>query len=81
MTRNTSALGDVVGDLTQHVRKSGLKMGFYYSGGHDRTFNLWPIEQAADYKAVKPRFVALMASTPTGSSKNSSGITTLHPLE
>ncbi|CAM4344123.1 Alpha-L-fucosidase [Mycobacterium basiliense] len=30
---------DVVGDLTSAVRDRGLKMGLYYSGGYDWTFN------------------------------------------
>ena len=30
---------DLVGDLTQAVRARGLKMGLYYCGGYDATFN------------------------------------------
>jgi alpha-L-fucosidase len=45
---------DIVGDLTQAVRVHGLKMGLYYSGGYDWTFNTGPIETATDYQAVKP---------------------------
>jgi alpha-L-fucosidase len=45
---------DIVGDLTKAVDKQGLKMGLYYSGGYDWTFNTGPIETAVDYQAVKP---------------------------
>jgi len=45
---------DLVGELTQAVQKQGLKMGLYYSGGYDWTFNTGPIEKEADYQAVKP---------------------------
>ena len=45
---------DIVGELTAAVRKQGMKMGLYYSGGYDWTFNDGPIETAADYQSVKP---------------------------
>lgn len=45
---------DIVGDLTAAVRKEGMKMGLYYSGGYDWTFNAGPIETAQDYETVKP---------------------------
>jgi alpha-L-fucosidase len=45
---------DIVGDLSQAVRKQGMKMGLYYSGGYDWTFNSGPIETDKDYSAVKP---------------------------
>lgn len=45
---------DIVGELTDAVRKQGLKMGLYYSGGYDWTFNSGPIETNADYETVKP---------------------------
>ena len=45
---------DIVGDLTTAVEKQGLKMGLYYSGGYDWTFNTGPIETEKDYEAVKP---------------------------
>lgn len=45
---------DIVGDLTTAVRKQGLRMGLYYSGGYDWTFNTGPILTTADYEAVKP---------------------------
>lgn len=45
---------DIVGELTAAVRKQGMHMGLYYSGGYDWTFNDGPIETAADYQSVKP---------------------------
>jgi alpha-L-fucosidase len=45
---------DIVGELTAAVRKEGLKMGLYYSGGYDWTFNTGPIETSQDYETVKP---------------------------
>ncbi len=45
---------DIVGDLTTAVRKQGLHMGLYYSGGYDWTFNTGPIMTSADYQSVKP---------------------------
>ena len=45
---------DIVGDLTTAVQKQGMKMGLYYSGGYDWTFNTGPIETDADYQTVKP---------------------------
>lgn len=46
---------DIVGELTAAVRKQGMKMGLYYSGGYDWTFNSGPIETPADYQTVKPQ--------------------------
>ncbi len=46
---------DIVGELTTAVQKQGLKMGLYYSGGYDWTFNTGPIQVNADYDAVKPQ--------------------------
>lgn len=45
---------DIVGDLTTAVQKQGMKMGLYYSGGYDWTFNTGPIETQKDYESVKP---------------------------
>ncbi len=39
---------DLVGDLTTSVRKAGLKMGLYYSGGLDWTFESRPVRTMAD---------------------------------
>jgi alpha-L-fucosidase len=49
------AARDLVGDLTTAVRKAGLRMGLYYSGGYDWTFVPGPIAEAADYQKVKPQ--------------------------
>jgi alpha-L-fucosidase len=46
---------DIVGELTTAVQKQGMKMGLYYSGGYDWTFNAGPIQVNADYNAVKPQ--------------------------
>jgi alpha-L-fucosidase len=46
---------DIVGDLTKAVEKQGMKMGLYYSGGYDWTFNSGPILAAPDYDSVKPQ--------------------------
>jgi len=56
--KNLRAQRDIVGELTDSVRKAGLRMGLYYSGGYDWTFNRGPIEQAHDYETVKPETVA-----------------------
>lgn len=45
---------DLVGELTTAVRKQGLRMGLYYSGGYDWTFVPGPIRVSADYEKVKP---------------------------
>lgn len=49
---------DIVGELTAAVRKAGLRMGLYYSGGYDWTFVPGPIAEAADYQKVKPQSAA-----------------------
>ena len=46
---------DIVGELTAAVRKQGMKMGLYYSGGYDWTFNTGPIAIDKDYETVKPQ--------------------------
>ena len=46
---------DIVGELSDAVRKQGMRMGLYYSGGYDWTFNTGPIETAKDYETVKPQ--------------------------
>jgi len=46
---------DIVGELRAAVRKQGLRMGLYYSGGYDWTFLPGPIREAADYEKVKPQ--------------------------
>ncbi len=49
------ATKDLVGEVTDAVRKQGLRMGLYYSGGYDWTFVPGPIRVAADYKTVQPQ--------------------------
>src|ERR1039458_10087442 len=46
---------DIVGELTNAVRKQGMHMGLYYSGGYDWTFVPGPIRTNADYKKVEPQ--------------------------
>ncbi len=46
---------DIVGELTTAVRKQGMRMGLYYSGGYDWTFVPGPIRVAADYESVQPQ--------------------------
>ena len=46
---------DIVGELAAAVRKQGLRMGLYYSGGYDWTFVPGPIRTDADYKTVQPQ--------------------------
>jgi alpha-L-fucosidase len=46
---------DIVGELTTAVRKQGLHMGLYYSGGYDWTFVPGPIRTSAGYETVKPQ--------------------------
>ena len=53
--KNLHSKRDIVGDLTASVQNAGLKMGLYYSGGYDWTFNRGPIETEKDYEAVKPQ--------------------------
>jgi alpha-L-fucosidase len=49
------ATRDIVGELTASVRKEGLRMGLYYSGGYDWTFVPGPIREVSDYQKVKPQ--------------------------
>jgi alpha-L-fucosidase len=48
------ATRDIVGELSTAVRKQGMHMGLYYSGGYDWTFVPGPIRTVADYQSVKP---------------------------
>jgi len=52
--QNLHASRDIVGELTEAVRKDGLKMGLYYSGGFDWTFNRGPIIGGNDFDSVQP---------------------------
>jgi len=49
------ATRDLVGELSTAVRKQGLRMGLYYSGGYDWTFVPGPIVKASDHQTVKPQ--------------------------
>jgi alpha-L-fucosidase len=49
------AARDIVGELSNSVRKQGLRMGLYYSGGYDWTFVPGPIRVKVDYQKVKPQ--------------------------
>jgi len=49
------ATRDIVGELTAAVRKDGMRMGLYYSGGYDWTFVHGPIKSKEDYQKVKPQ--------------------------
>jgi alpha-L-fucosidase len=46
---------DLVGELTTAVRSSGLKMGLYYSGGLDWTFEERPVATMADLRTTAPK--------------------------
>lgn len=52
--QNYSASRDIVGELTNAVRRHGMKMGLYYSGGLDWTFNPAPIQDAASFLTSAP---------------------------
>jgi alpha-L-fucosidase len=46
---------DLVEEFTKAIRKHGMRVGFYYSGGFDWTFDRGPIRVPSDYAAVKPQ--------------------------
>ncbi len=52
---------DLVGELTDAVREAGLRMGLYYSGGLDWTFNATVIEDLPDLIAAIPQDPAYVA--------------------
>jgi alpha-L-fucosidase len=52
---NYHARRDLVGELTAAVRDRGMKMGLYYSGGLDWTFNETVIQDIADLPAAVPQ--------------------------
>jgi alpha-L-fucosidase len=52
------ATRDIVGELTKAVQGQGMRMGLYYSGGYDWTFNAGPISAKEDYETVKPQSAA-----------------------
>lgn len=46
---------DIVGELTNAVRAKGLRMGLYYSGGLDWTFESQPVASMADLMKTAPK--------------------------
>lgn len=48
------ATRDLVGELSGAVKSRGMRMGLYYSGGLDWTFNEGPITDAADFMVNGP---------------------------
>jgi alpha-L-fucosidase len=50
-----SAERDLVGDLTKAVRAEGMKMGLYYSGGLDWTFETTPIAKREQVRGTVPQ--------------------------
>ena len=53
--RTRSAARDLVGELTDAVRARGMRMGLYYSGGIDWTFNPTVIQDIRDIQAAVPQ--------------------------
>lgn len=43
---------DIAGELAESVREQGMKMGYYYSGGLDWSFNPTPIVARSDVKGT-----------------------------
>jgi alpha-L-fucosidase len=56
--QHLQAQRDIVGELTEAVQHDGMKMGLYYSGGYDWTFNRGPIIGGKDWETVKPETIA-----------------------
>ena len=52
------ATRDIVGELTTAVRKTGMRMGLYYSGGFDWTFVPGPITDKASFVKTQPQSAA-----------------------
>ena len=50
--RTLNASRDIAGDLAAAVRAEGMKMGYYYSGGLDWTFNPKPVETFQDVRGT-----------------------------
>ncbi len=46
---------DLVGELTEQVRSHGMRMGLYYSGGLDWSFNPTPIQNMTDLRTTAPQ--------------------------
>jgi alpha-L-fucosidase len=52
---NYVARRDIVGDLTSAVRSKGMRMGLYYSGGLDWSFEPRPIQDIVDLFSTIPQ--------------------------
>lgn len=50
--RDLHAARDIAGDMANAVRAAGMKMGYYYSGGLDWTFNPKPVRTGADVRGT-----------------------------
>jgi alpha-L-fucosidase len=59
--QNYTARRDIVGELTASVRARGMRMGLYYCGGFDWSFNNTPITSAADLGLSIPQSRAYIA--------------------
>jgi alpha-L-fucosidase len=53
--QNIESDRDLVAEFVTAMRKQGLRVGFYYSGGYDWTFDRGPIRTKEDYASVKPQ--------------------------
>ncbi len=53
--QNYFAARDLLGELSNAVRARGMKMGAYYSGGFDWTFNATPIRELSDVLRAMPQ--------------------------
>src|ERR1700722_5446816 len=51
--QHLQAQRDIVGELTAAVQQDGMKMGLYYSGGYDWTFNRGPIIGGGEWAGGK----------------------------
>jgi len=54
---NYHASRDIVGELTKTVKESGLKMGFYYSGALDWSWNSIPISDGKSFTTNGPTMI------------------------
>ena len=52
-----NASRDIVGELTDTVKKNGLKMGFYYSGALDWSWNPKPITDGKSFQTNGPTMI------------------------
>ncbi|MFW9866904.1 MAG: alpha-L-fucosidase [Candidatus Thorarchaeota archaeon] len=52
--KNYNASRDLVGELTKNVKLQGLKMGFYYSGALDWSWNPIPIKDGKNFVSNGP---------------------------